>query len=235
MNKDEIKALRQDIGSYIQIEGNFGHVNTAGLKEAFNHEASSELMTRQEAFDLFNKVSEEQGLKPLRDPKGYMPVEDNVYDYLREAYEEKFSEQLERIHAGQSIGSPYAIQNTLDNLNERVARDTKRLVPQGMAHTELKHLAMSDELEKKINMFVNQRILYSASYSIRRQVSEESLQHQLEGITTKGLAVAEEIKNEMALVDEELTAEYADINGHALADGLDSLNTLGISAVSHNG
>lgn len=222
MTPDEKKRLRTDLGQCLQVELNYCHVDYDKLEDlGYNLDSldiEDEMITREDGISLFNQLSEQKGLDPLRNPLGYMKVEDNVYDVLRDLYTEHYEDQLEKIDNGQAMGSPVTMEVILDNLSAKVTKDTRRLIPETMKYQDLYHLAVSDDLEETMTRFVKQRVIYTSSWSIRRSLSKDALDRQRNLLKDRGEDLKKAIGEELQLVQEDLDAEFLELQGDKLND-----------------
>ena len=66
----------KDIGQRLQIEGDICHNNLDGG-----------ILYREAGIARFNEEAAKEGLNPLKDPKGYMTLDNNVYQAIQDTYE----------------------------------------------------------------------------------------------------------------------------------------------------
>lgn len=215
--------IRKDIGQAFTLHGNYVHVDLNKLAQ-YNTDEFRELITKEEAINLFNSIAESNGAKPLLDPRGYFkPLENNIYDYIKDAYRDEFEEQLDNIEQGYSYGTTYALEAILDKLDSKVAKDIRRFVPENMKYNELRFVEATDEVCDLVDAFAKTRVQYTQSYSIRRSVDKSRLDALLDRLQNLGHELTNAIGESMTLSDEELAQEYEQNNSLSM-DDLQDLN-----------
>lgn len=215
--------IRKEIGQAFTLHGNYVHVDLNKLAQ-YNTDEFRELITKDEAINLFNSIAELNGAKPLLDPRGYFkPLENNIYDYIKEAYRDEFEEQLDNIEQGYSYGTTYALEAILDKLDSKVAKDIRRFVPENMKYNELRFVEATDEVCDLVDAFAKTRVQYTQSYSIRRSVDKSRLDALLDRLQNLGHELTNAIGESMTLSEEELAQEYEQNNSLSM-DDLQDLN-----------
>lgn len=210
--------LRKELGQAFTLHGNYVHVDLGKLAN-YDTDEYRDLITKDEAIALFNKVSEANGVPTLQDPRGYFkPLENNIYDYLKDAYQDEFEEQLDNIEQGYSYGTTYALEAVLDKLDKKVAKDIRRFVPENMKYNELRFVEVTDDVCDVIDEFAKTRVQYSQVYSIRRSVDKKRLDALLDKLQNLGHDLTNAIGESIALSDEELSQAYANQNGLSTED-----------------
>lgn len=174
----------KEIGKKLQIEGQFCHNDLDGR-----------VTSREAGVARFNEEAEKQGLKPLRDPQGYMTLDDNVYQAVKDTYEEKYDTKAQEIEDGFSvIKSTYAIDALLDKLDATVRKDSKRFVPEGMVYGDLRFVRNTPEIQEKIDKMVDKRVEMTLKYQISRSVDDESFMRTFHGFVEAGKELANTIQ-----------------------------------------
>lgn len=209
------RNIRRTIGENIQIQGDYAHIDVDGLAN-FGVQAPSELVTKVEARELFNSASQNQGLQPLYHPDGYMTLEDNVYDYIKEAYADEFEDTLDKIEKNYSFGTPYALEAVLDKLDKFVRRDVAKLMPPGIKYHELRFIDATDDICDIVDDFAKARVQFTQAYNVRRSVDKSTLENLLNRIGSEGQKLSTAIGEEYKRSNEELGAEYAEEFGSNL-------------------
>lgn len=151
-----------EIGQKLQIERDWCH-------NAF----SGQLVTRQEGIDTFNEMAQAQGLSPLRDPIGYMCLDNNVYQAIKDTYTEKYDNKAYEVEQGLSMGTTYALDYVLDNLDRFVRKDSKLFLPEDVSYGELRFISNTPEIQDAVDKMVDKRILMTLKASIRRSVTDD--------------------------------------------------------------
>lgn len=151
------------IGRMLQIERTWCH-----------NQLDQSIISREEGIQRFNQEAQAQGLKPLRDPVGYMVLDDNVYQAIKDTYEAKYDERAQLIEDGFSMGTTYAMDYILDHLDSTVRKDSKRFTPEGMTYGDLRFIRNTPEIQSVIDQMVDRRVEMTLKYSISRSVEDES-------------------------------------------------------------
>ena len=211
MTLDE-KKIRRQVGENILIQGDFAHIDIDGLA-GYGVQAPSELVSKGEAVDLFNEAAKNQGVPPLYDPNGYMTLDDNVYDYIKEAYADEFEDTLDKIEKQYSFGSPYAMEAILDKLDKFVRRDVAKLMPPGIKYHELRFIDATDDICDIVDDFAKTRVQFTQAWSVRRSVDKSTLENLLNKLGSEGQKLSTAIGEEYKRSNEELGAEYAEAFG----------------------
>lgn len=174
----------KEIGKQLQIEGQFCHNKFDGT-----------VTSRETGVVRFNEEAEKLGLKPLRDPQGYMTLDDNVYQAIKEAYESKYDAKAQEIEDGFSvIKSTYAIDSLLDKLDTTVRKDSKRFTPEGMVYGDLRFVRNTPEIQEKIDTMVDKRVEMTLKYQISRSVDDESFMRTFNEFVNAGRDLANTIQ-----------------------------------------
>lgn len=182
----------KEIGKKLQIEGKFCH-----------NELDQKTTSRESGIARFNEEAEKHGLKPLRDPQGYMTLDDNVYQAIKETYEEKYDAKAGEIEDGFSIiKTTYAIDNVLDSLDSIIRKDSKRFMPEGMVYPDLRFIRNTPEIQEKIDNMVDKRVDITLKFQIARSVDDQEFQKTFETFVNAGKEFANVIqpKQEQELV-----------------------------------
>lgn len=217
------KTFRTKLGANFQKQGDFVHIDNDGLARDFNTPIEYTIMTVDEANELFNDISESNGFPRLQTATGYMPLQNNVYDYLKEAYADEYETQLDKIDGGFAYGSTYALEAVLNDLDNKVRKDSKKLVPESASYNELRFVEATDEIADKIDDFAKARVIYTSSWSIRRKVTEETLLRQQDQLKDLGLDLKDLIHNEIKNSNNENQNKYVAEHTFDLESVLDGL------------
>lgn len=177
--KEFERGVREKFTGVIQMELSEGewtaHVNTDKVMELTGIATEPEL-TREGGVALFNQMSETLHVMPLRDPMGYMKLNDNTYDYIKGQYEFQYNDAIDNIDAGFINGNGRGCEAVLDKLDSTVRKNIREYcLPDGMNYQDLRHVGMTDELEEAVNGFVKQRVTKTINFEKKRSHSQESL------------------------------------------------------------
>lgn len=193
------KTVRGKMAGMIRLEMKRGdwtaHVNTDEVRNLTGIESEPEL-SRQEGIKLFNSMSIQQQVMPLRDPMGYMTLENNVYDYIKDQYDFRYNDTINSIDAGFINGSGYGCEKILDNLDAVVRKNIREYcIPSGVHYQDLRFVSLTPEIEHAVDEFVKQRVTKTVNYEKRRDHTMESLQKDHEKFMAAGDALREIIGN----------------------------------------
>lgn len=193
------KGVRDEMRGIIRVELNAGewvaHVDTRALKTTTGIESEPEL-TLEQGVSLFNKMSEARHVMPLRDPMGYMTMDGNVYDYIKEQYDFKYNDTIDNIYNGFINGNGRGCEAVLNKLDAVVRKNVREYcLPEGVKYQDLRHIAATDKLKDAVDEFVSQRVTKTVNFEKKRDHDAESLARDHERFLKAG---------------EELTAKIAD-------------------------
>lgn len=193
--KEFERDVREKLTGIIQLELSEGewtaHVDTDKVMKLSGIASHNEI-TRENGIALFNRISETLHVMPLRDPLGYMKLEGNTYDYIKDQYEFQYNDTIDNIDAGFINGNGRGCEAVLDKLDATVRKNIREYVlPDGMNYQDLRHISMTDELESAVNDFVKQRVTKTVNFEKKRSHSPESLAKDHE----KFMRAAENLKD----------------------------------------
>lgn len=171
------------IGKQLQIEQELCH----------NH-LDGGVLSREAGIARFNEEAEKHGLKPLRDPKGYMTLDGNVYQAIKDTYEAKYEARAQDIEDGFSLGTTYAMDYVLDHLDSTVRKDSKRFLPEGMVYGDLRFIKNTPEIQDKIDRVVDRRVEMTLKYSISRSIEDADFRRTFVLYDQAGKDLAEAIQ-----------------------------------------
>lgn len=188
------KQVRESMTGMIQMELKEGawtaHVDTSAVARLTGIAAKPEL-SREEGIALFNRMSETQHVMPLRDPMGYMTLENNTYDYIKDQYEFQYNDTIEAIDNGFINGNGRGCEAVLEKLDATVRKNIREYcLPDGVNYQDLRHVEVTPDLEEAVNGFVKQRVTQTVNFEKKRSHSRESLEKDKE----KFLAAGENLK-----------------------------------------
>lgn len=192
------KQVRGELAGIIQLEVSEGkwtaHVATNAVEKMTGIKTKPEL-TREEGLALFNEMSEKRHTMPLRDPMGYMTLDHNMYDYIKDQYEFQYDDMIQNIDNGFINGSGRGCEAVLDKLDAVVRKDMrKNCLPDGVNYQDLRFMSVTEDMANAVNEFVKQRVTRTVNYEKKRSHSAESLQRDNE----KFLAASEALKEQIA-------------------------------------
>lgn len=194
MRSEYEKGVRGEMTGLIQMELKEGkwtaHVDASAVAQMTGIATKPEL-TREEGVALFNRMSEARGVMPLRDPMGYMTLDGNMYDYIKEQYDFQYNDTIEAIDNGFINGNGRGCEAILDKLDASVRKNIREYcLPDGVNYQDLRHVQTTPELEDAASNFVKQRVTQTVNFEKKRSHSKESLERDKE----KFLAAGENLK-----------------------------------------
>lgn len=157
-------------------------------------EAEPEL-TGEAGVALFNRMSEKLCCMPLRDPLGYMVLENNTYDYVKDQYDFQYNDTIDNIDAGFINGNGRGCEAVLAKLDATVRKNMREYcLPEGVNYQDLRHIPATDGMKAAVDAFVKQRVTKTVNFEKKRSHSAESLAKDHE----KFLAAADTLKEKIS-------------------------------------
>lgn len=153
------EITHKKIGESFQLEGDMCHIDREKLKRDTGYETDYHVVSRQEGFDMFNEVSRQHGLRELRDPKGYMPLEDNVYEYIRDTYLDMYEDAYDDIDGGFGYGTKAAMRAMIDKVDVHMKKNVSEHLPEGLKYNELRFKRLTPEIADAVDDFVGKRVI----------------------------------------------------------------------------
>lgn len=179
------------IGKALQVERDHVHIDKAFLDEQGVDAPTNP--TRAEGVALFNQIAEANDLDPLRDPLGYMALDDNAHSYLQEAYKEKYEDAAEKIDAGLMRGGSYSMRAVLNKRPQVIRKDMGNLLPKDMKYSECRFIKATPEIKDAVDTFVDARVKITHAHSISRSVEQDTFTRLQEEIKDKGQALSDHL------------------------------------------
>lgn len=174
----------KEIGKSLQIERNMCH-----------NQLDGGVLSKEAGIARFNEEAVKNGLRELRDPQGYMTLDNNVYQAVKDTYERKYDQQAQDIEDGFSIvNSTYAVDAVLDKLDSVVRKDSKRFVPKDMVYGDLRFVRNTPDIQEKIDTMVDRRVEMTMKYSISRSVDDADFRRTFELYVKAGQDLANAIE-----------------------------------------
>ena len=213
ISKEEKKAIYSEIGSMLQIEQDMCHANKDYCFEFMGDitplipddpgEAET-IITREDGIKVFNRLAESEGLNALQNPIGYMTLDDNVYDYIKDQYTTQYEKAAYGTEHEGMKGSVYALNAVKDNVNKQTRNDMSEALPKGINWSDLRFVRTTDEMANNINAMVASRVSMTINYSLRRQGNNRQLfAEDTEDFNFFRDKVIDNIKQEVGYVEKE--------------------------------
>jgi len=162
----------KQIGRLLQIDR--GHVNVKP-DIAKEYGLDRDLKGDKAIISAFNKIAESEDLRPLRDPKGYMALDVNAYDYLKGQYRATYEKMRDDIESGMMAGGSYGIVAILSNLDGVVRKDARNALPKNFKYSELHFTPVDEGLKTQIADFAHKRANLTFAYMNKRSFEKERL------------------------------------------------------------
>lgn len=195
--------IREEIKGFIKMELKNGswtaHVDVGKVKDMAGIETKPEL-SGQDGIKLFNQISMAKHVMPLRDPMGYMTLDNNTYDYIKDQYDFQYNDAIDNIDAGFLNGNGYGCDAVLEHLDRNVRKNIREFcLPVGMHYQDLRHVAATPEIRDAVDEFVKWRVTQTINYEKKRDHTEESLQKDYAKYLQAGEGLREAIACEAVL------------------------------------
>lgn len=191
------KGVRAQMSGLIQLELKYGewaaHVDTEAVKTMTGIESEPEL-TREQGVALFNLMSEARHVMPLRDPLGYMVLDNNTYEYIKDQYAFQYDDTIQNIDNGFINGNGRGCEAVLDKLDATVRKNVREYcLPEGVNYQDLRFMEATPEMRNAVNEFVKQRVTKTVNFEKKRSHSPESLARDHEKFIAAGEALKDQI------------------------------------------
>lgn len=162
------KEIRTEVGSCLQLERKNAswlvHVDRERIENAYGVQVDNHILSKQDGIALFNQLCESQGILPMERPEGYMPLQNNVYAYLHQCYQDSYEDALDGIEDGLLDGTGYGLQAVLDKLDSKIRKDSHDFMPKGQNYGDLRYVALNDERKNAIDKYVGKRVMQTLTY-----------------------------------------------------------------------
>lgn len=172
------------IGNALQIERDSVHVDKDFLEAQGVSAPSSP--TRDEGIALFNQLAEANDLNPLRDPTGYMALDNNVYDYLHQSYKDRYEEAAEKADMGLMRGGSYGMRAVLSNQKKVIQKDVRSILPKDMKYSECRFVEATPEIKESVDTFVDTRVKITHAHGISRSIEQGTFKRLQDELRDKG-------------------------------------------------
>lgn len=177
---EDVGEFRRNLGNNLQIElrdgGWITHVNQDTLRNEFDAETNHFVTSKENGINIFNRVSEEHGVKPLRDPSGYMALDGNVQSYMRNTYKDRYQETLYNIDDYIVDGTGYGVEAVLDKLDSVIRKDMRDILPEDMNYGDLRFVEAGPEEREAVDELVGARVSKTLAFEKKRSYEESSLE-----------------------------------------------------------
>ena len=192
------KEFRQELGACIRVEYTgdvwISHINTEQLNTVFGVTDIPTKLSKHEGVELFNNISKTHHVEPLRDPIGYMRIENNMYDYIHQTYYEKYDDILQDIHDNIVDGTGYGVQYILDNLSKTIRKDMKDCLPYNMKYSDLSHIHITPERTTAVDKFVKARISKTLVYEKKRGYEQATIDRTDQQLISAGVQLRDTLR-----------------------------------------
>lgn len=174
------KEFRQKLGRSMQLEKRgddwLAHLDKDAILKDFNVSLNVHITSKEKAMYVFNYISERLGVEPLRDPSGYMTLDNNVQQYIKSTYANRYEETLDDIEDNIIDGTGYGVEGVLNKLDSTIRKDVKEYLPKNMNYGDLRFIALTNERREAIDKFVDARISKTLVYEKKRSYEPEAIE-----------------------------------------------------------
>lgn len=187
------RSVRSELAETIQLELKEGkwtaHVDAPRVLQITGITTKPEL-SGEEGVALFNQMSAARQVMPLRDPLGYMTLNDNLYDYIKDQYTFQYEDMIDNIDAGFINGNGRGCEAVLDKLDATVRKNIREYcLPDGVHYQSLRHVEVTDDLRSAVDEFVKNRVTKTVDFERKRSHSKESLERDHQKFLAAGAAL----------------------------------------------
>lgn len=177
----DTKEFRSLLGKSLQIERTsegawLTHVDQGSLLDDFNVESNSFVLSKHGGIELFNQISESFDVPALRDPSGYMVMEDNVQGYLKNSYINHYEDTLDNIDANIIDGTGYGVEAILDKIDSVIRNDMRNVLPDDMVYGDLRFTKANVDQKVAIDEMANARVSKTLAFEKKRSYEVSSLE-----------------------------------------------------------
>lgn len=179
--KTHERNMRSMMTGLVQLEVKNGewtaHADCDKIKQLIGIELDPDkTLSGEEGVALFNRMSRRLCVMPLRDPLGYMTLNNNLYTYIKNQYVFQYEDTIDAIDAGFINGNGRGCEAVLDKIDSTVRKNMREFcLPEGVSYLDLRHTACTPELTSAVDAFVKQRVTKTVNFEKKRSHSAESL------------------------------------------------------------
>lgn len=188
------------IGNAIQLNGSTAIVDTDFVESQGMQ--SEDSISRMEGITLFNDIAKSNGLNELQDPRGYMTLDNNVYDAIHNAYENQYTEAVNRIDTGMMAGGTYGMVAVLNTLKPTIRHDITPYMPSDVKYSELRFVQASPEIKETINDYVSSRVRLTHAFGIKRSIEQSTFNEIKDSMKLHGDKFKHQVAVSMGLATE---------------------------------
>lgn len=181
------------IGHALQVEGDKVHVDQAFFDE--QGIAVSDNLSREEGVRVFNDVAEQNGLNLLRDPLGYMKLDDNLYDNIHDQYTDAYEDAIDKVNNQIIGGGAYGMEAVLDKLNKTTRHDFSKVLPKEMKYSDLRFVKATDGMKETVGQMAKTRVQMTYAHGMSRSVEEGTKERLQQEYSRQGLRLQSQIVN----------------------------------------
>lgn len=174
----------RDVGRLVQLKNNSVVVDPDAV-EKYNIELRDN-MTHADGIAIFNQIAEANHLMGMKDPRGYMALDNNVYDAVQATYETKYTEAIDRIHQGLGVGGAQSFEAALSKQMKNARHDITPFMPDGLKYSDLHFIANTPAIQSSINDIVNYRLQKTDIYRLNRSYTDDQFMAVHEDMSRAG-------------------------------------------------
>lgn len=168
----DTREFRTKLGKALQREYTnkkfIVHADVKTLESEFGVTADSHILSDEAGLALFNTISEANEIPALRDPSGYMALDDNMSAFIHDTYEDRYTNMLYDVEDELVDGTGYGLRHVISSLNSTVRNDIKEYLPDDVNYGDLRFIKADAEKKQIVEKFVGLRLAKSLMYERKR-------------------------------------------------------------------
>lgn len=173
------RTVYDSIKGTVQLERRNGswlaHVDTERVLGLSGIE-SAHVVSREQGITLFNQIAEQFHAYPLRDPVGYMALDNNMYEFVHREYRNQYEDTLQAIDNNFIDATGYGVEAVLSHLDSTIRKNmSQNCMPDGERYGNLRFVPATDECRKAVKDFVKQRVDKTLTYEKKRSYEKDTI------------------------------------------------------------
>lgn len=181
-----------DIGRALQIEGANTNVDVDFVKQ--QGVDVPENPSRNDGIVMFNAIAEKNNLKPLRDPMGYMKLDDNLYDTIHTVYQREYDKTIDMVDNGLMPGGSYGLVAVKNKLAQNIRHDMSPFMPENFKYSDLRFVKSTPDMVRSVEDYVGARVQLTHLHSIRRSVEASTFENIHQKMDMSGEGIKDKIE-----------------------------------------
>lgn len=166
------RTVYEKLTGIVQLEhkdgGWLAHVEEDRVKEILPTYDGGHVLSKDDGIQLFRRLCDILHGTPLSDPKGYMALQGNIYEFLQSEHVNQYEDMLQAIDNQIVDGTGYGISAVLDKGRADVRMIMKPVMPKGENFGDLRFLEATEERKRAVRDFIKCRVSKTLIYEKRR-------------------------------------------------------------------